>query len=48
VFVEDTEDEDDELHAVPENAPFDRPVNPDFPDEPLEEGNCIWATGLFP
>jgi len=47
-FVEDTEDEDDEPHAMPENAPFNGPVDPDFPDEPLEEGDRIWATGLFP
>ena len=48
VFVEDAEDEDDKPHATPKNAPFNGPVNPNFPDEPLEEGNHIWATGLFP
>jgi len=48
MFIEDAEDEDDEPHAVPENTPFNGLVNPDFPDEPVEEGNRIWATGLFP
>jgi len=43
-FVEDA-DEEDETEPTPEQFP-----NPeaDFLDEPLEEGNRIWATGLFP
>jgi len=43
-FVEDA-DEEDETEPTPEQFP-----NPeaDFPDEPLEEGDRIWATGLFP
>jgi len=43
-FIEDA-DEEDEAEPTPEQFP-----NPeaDFPDEPLEEGNQIWATGLFP
>jgi len=43
-FVEDANKED-KAEPTPEQFP-----NPeaDFPDEPLEEGNRIWATGLFP
>jgi len=43
-FVEDADEEDD---AKPTPEP---PPDPeaDFPDEPLEEGDRIWATGLFP
>jgi len=43
-FVEDA-DEEDEAEPTPKRSP-----NPeaDFPDEPLEEGDRIWATGLFP
>jgi len=43
-FIEDA-DEEDETEPTP-----DQPPNPeaDFPDEPLEEGDQIWATGLFP
>jgi len=38
-------DEEDEAELMSEQSP-----NPeaDFPDEPLEEGNRIWATRLFP
>jgi len=39
-FVEDTEEE-------PEHSPSHKP-DPEIPDEPLEEGDRIWATGLFP
>jgi len=39
-FVEDA-DEEDEAEPTPD-------LEADFPDEPLEEGNRIWATGLFP
>jgi hypothetical protein len=37
-FVEDVDDEDDELQLDPESTP----------EEQLEEGNQIWATGLLP
>ena len=50
-FVEDADDEDDEPYTnseVPTDAESDGPDDFDFPDEPLEEGNRIWATGLFP
>ena len=40
-FVEDA----DEAEPTPEQFPD---PEADFPDEPLEEGNRIWATGLFP
>ena len=43
-FVEDA-DEEDEAEPTPEQSPD---PEADFPDEPLEEGNRIWATGLFP
>jgi len=49
-FVEDADDEDDEPYVNPEplsDAESDGPSNCDFPDEPLEEGDRIWATGLF-
>jgi len=39
-FVEDA-DEEDEAKPTPD-------PEADFPDEPLKEGNQIWATGLFP
>jgi len=39
-FIEDA-DEEDEAEPSPE-------PEADFPDEPLEEGNRIWATRLFP
>jgi len=42
-FVEDA-DEEDEAEPTPEQFPD---PEADFPDEPLEEGNRIWATGLF-
>ena len=51
VFIEDADDEDNELYMTPKtstDSSSDGPINPDFPDEPLEEGDCIWATGLFP
>src|SRR6266700_3829461 len=38
-FVEDADDEDEEATA-------DKPTDPS--DEPLEEGDRIWATGLLP
>ena len=43
-FVEDANKED-KAKLTPEQS-----ANPeaDFPDEPLEEGNQIWAIGLFP
>jgi len=50
-FVEDADDEDDEPYVNPEplsDAESDGPPDCDFPDEPLEEGDRIWATGLFP
>jgi hypothetical protein len=37
-FVEDVDDEDDELQPNPESTP----------EEQLEEGDQIWATGLLP
>ena len=43
--------DDDEPYAnseVPTDAESDGPDDFDFPDEPLEEGDRIWATGLFP
>jgi len=43
-FVEDA-DEEDETEPTPEQFPD---PEADFPDEPLEEGDQIWATGLFP
>jgi len=43
-FVEDA-DEEDETEPTPEQSPD---PEADFPDEPLEEGDRIWATGLFP
>jgi len=43
-FIEDA-DEEDEAKPTPEQSPD---PEADFPDELLEEGNQIWATGLFP
>jgi len=43
-FVEDA-DEEDKAELTPEQFPD---PEADFPDEPLEEGDQIWATGLFP
>jgi len=43
-LIEDP-DEEDEAEPTPEQSPD---PEADFPDEPLEEGNRIWATGLFP
>ena len=43
-FVEDADGED-EAELTPEQSPD---PEADFPDELLEEGNRIWATGLFP
>ena len=37
-FVEDADDEEDEPNPGPE----------DLPDEPLKEGDRIWATRLLP
>jgi len=39
-FVEDADDEEDEPDSDPEPE--------DLPDDPLEEGDRIWATGLLP
>ena len=50
-FIEDADDEDDEPYVNPEppsDTESDGPPDCDFPDEPLEEGDRIWATGLFP
>jgi len=50
-FVEDTDDEDDEPCTNPElpsDTESDGPPDCDFPDKLLEEGNRVWATGLFP
>jgi len=38
-------DEEDEAKLTPEQSPD---PEADFPDEPPEEGDRIWATGLFP
>jgi len=50
-FVEDADDKDDEPYVNPEplsDTESDGPPDCDFPDELLEEGDRIWATGLFP
>jgi len=49
-FVEDADDEDDEPYTNPElpsDTESDGPSDCDFPDKLLEEGNRVWATGLF-
>jgi len=44
-FVEDADaSEEDESELTPELSPN---LKVDFPDEPLEEGDQIWMTGLF-
>ena len=44
-FIKDTEDElEDGKFKVPQEK-VETPLDED--DEPLEEGDCIWATGLF-
>ena len=43
-FIEDA-DEEDEAELTPKQSPD---LEADFPDEPLEEGNLIWATRLSP
>ena len=43
-FVEDA-DEEDKAELTPEQSPD---PEADFPDEPLKEGDQIWATRLFP
>jgi len=43
-FIEDP-DEEDEAKPTPKQSPD---LEADFPDEPLEEGNLIWATRLSP
>jgi len=43
-FVEDA-DEEDEAKPTPKQFPG---PEANFPDKPLEEGDRIWATGLFP
>ncbi len=46
-FIEDTEDElKDGEFEVPLKEKIEIPLNED--DKPLEEGDHIWATGLFP
>ena len=54
-FVEDADDKDDEPYITPKppsntesEGLVEGPSDFDFPDEPLEEGDCIWATGLLP
>ena len=50
-FIEDADNEDDKPYTnseVPTDAESDGPDDFDFPDEPLEEGDRIWVTGLFP
>src|SRR6266702_2404572 len=44
-FVEDANKEEDELKEEPEHL---SDAEPDDSDKPLEEGDRIWATGLFP
>src|SRR6266540_981930 len=46
-FVKDAEDElEDGEFEVPLKEEVETPLDED--NEPIEEGNCIWATGLFP
>src|SRR6266511_2922650 len=46
-FIKDTEDElKDGQFEVPLKEEVETPLDKD--DEPLEEGDRIWATGLFP
>ena len=50
-FVEDADNKDDELYTIPKppsNTKSEGPPDFDFPDEPLGEGDHIWATGLLP
>ena len=45
-FVKDAKDElEDGEFEVPLEEEVETPLNED--DEPLEKGDCIWATGLF-
>jgi len=44
-FMEDADKEEDELKEEPEHL---SDTEPDDSDKPLEEGDRIWATGLFP
>src|SRR6266571_8914977 len=44
-FVEDADEEEDELKEEPEHL---SDVEPDDSNELLDEGDRIWATGLFP
>jgi len=49
--MENADDEDDKLYTMPGmpiDPQSDGPADSDFPDEPLEECDHIWATGLFP
>src|SRR6266581_4331300 len=46
-FVEDADEEEDDSKC-PSDTERPSDVEPDDSDEPLEEGNHIWATGLFP
>ena len=46
-FVEDADEEEDDLKC-PSDTERPSDVEPDDSDEPLEEGDRIWATGLFP
>jgi len=44
-FVEDADEEEDELKEEPEHL---SDVEPDDSNELLDEGDRIWATGLLP
>ncbi len=46
-FVEDADEEEDDSKC-PSNTECPSDMEPDDSDKPLEEGNRIWATGLFP
>src|SRR6266700_6808838 len=46
-FVEDANEEEDDSKC-PSNTERPSNVEPDDSDEPLEEGDRIWAMGLFP
>ena len=45
-FVKDADEDEDEPVPEPLRPPDSGPEM--FPDEPLEEGDQIWATGIFP
>src|SRR6266581_7133325 len=46
-FVEDADEEEDDSKC-PSDTERPSDVEPDNSDEPLEEGDRIWASGLFP